>query len=203
MRIPIVLTTMLLAVQAWAMTPQYSAYVNYAADMSHIYATALVDGSTLCDPNCPPGAMHTGKVYLQLGNTGGGWVNGQTVTAPTYLSVSNSRTLDVDPGDTYDESDTEDVTCSIVGAFFQEGGIETVGIRLSAYVSAGMSGTRCVWSETCNGTCSTPFTTNTVNGQCFTPPNQYRQCVDLVLNGNYCFIYRLYCIGQGVPGVCD
>lgn len=107
----LLLVAVFLAAQAWAMTPQYSSYVNYSVDASHIYATAVVDGSTSCDPNCPPGAMHTGKIYLTLGSTGG-WVNGNTVTPPTYLSVSNSQTIVGVPGVTYDESDEEEVYCS-------------------------------------------------------------------------------------------
>jgi hypothetical protein len=101
--------TISLAAQALAMTPEYSSYVNYSIDASHIYGTAVVDGSTSCDPNCPPGALHTGKVYLVLGSTGG-WVNGNTVSPPTYLSVSNSQTLDATPGVDYAESDQEACT---------------------------------------------------------------------------------------------
>src|SRR4051812_2202771 len=108
MRIRLVVA-MFLAAPAWAMTPQYSSYVNRSADETHIYATAVVDGLTSCDPNCPPGAMHTGKVYLQLGTTGGSWVNGNTVTPPTYLSVSNPKTINATPGVVYAESHQEQV----------------------------------------------------------------------------------------------
>jgi hypothetical protein len=131
MRIRLVLATMFLVVQGWAMTPQYSAYLNHAVDASHIYATGVVDGSTLCDPNCPPGAMHTGKVYLQLGSSGGSWVYGNRVTPPTYLSVSNSRTINATPGVVYPESDTKNVNCSIVGNFFNSGGTTGLSLRTS------------------------------------------------------------------------
>jgi hypothetical protein len=126
---------MSLAAQALAMDPQYSSYVNYTIDASHIYATAVVDGSTDCVGDCPPGAMHTGKVYLALGGTGE-WVDGSSVTPPTYIDISNPRTLDATPGVDYDESDDEDVYCSFLGSnIFQEvgGGGPNISIRVATY----------------------------------------------------------------------
>ena len=108
------LMVMSLGAQALAMTPQYSSYVNRSVDANHIYATAVVDGTTSCDPNCPLGAMHTGKVYLTLAGNGG-WVNGNTVTPQTYISVSNSQTLNATSGVNYAESDQENVYCSNLG----------------------------------------------------------------------------------------
>ena len=152
--------------------------------------------------------MHTGKVwkvYLQLGNTSG-WVYGQPVPAETYLSVSNAQSINATPGVNYTESNQENVACSVVGNnFFQQSAAETVSIHKSAYVFASEIPLGvCNCSQTCNGLCSVQgFETNKANGACYTAPNNYRQCYDLVLNGNDCFVRRILCFGQSSAGSCN
>jgi len=202
MRIPFrFLMTMSLAAQALAMTPQYSSYVNYSIDASHIYATAVVDGSTSCDPNCPLGAMHTGKVYLHLGSTGG-WVNGNTVTPPTYLSVSNSQTINATPGVNYAESDEEEVYCSGLGSnIFQEGGGPLLKLTTTYWgPPVTEQNNKCYWGSLA---CSAGTTATCKGGTAiaFVPScPQYVKATWLVVGG-VCTVF----VGAAAtgPGACD
>ena len=78
----------------------------------------------------------------------------------------------------------------------------TVGERLSAYVNVGTENNRCLWTKTCDGKCTVErYTTNSLNGRCFTPPNGFRQCVDMVAGG-FCVLHRVICVGLSAPGIC-
>lgn len=195
------------------MTYNYSSYVQYGADATHIYATAVVDGSATCNNthiqslNCSA-IYHQGKVYLAVGNTSG-WVYGAQVNPNNYISVTNAKTLD-DPtyGTDYAVNSDEEVFCSGVGGLvFFQGPFNTARISESAYISLGYYpvGGVCSWGDTCQGTCTADFgfTTNANSqGTCYTAPNRYRQCYDLVVNGS-CFLSRVICYGTSAPGVCN
>ena len=117
------------AVMGWAtMNPQYSSYVTYSADATHIYVTALVDGTTTgC--NLPPyciNVYHQGKVYVTLAGTGG-WVYGSQVPPSSYLSVSNAQSISATS--TFVQVQTQgEVICSEIGAIF----LTAVSISYSA-----------------------------------------------------------------------
>lgn len=109
------------------MTYSYSSYVQHSNDATHIYATAVVDGSATCNNthiqslNCSA-IYHQGKVYLTIGNTGG-WVYGGQVNPNSYISVTNSQTL-TDPavGTDYTLNADGEVFCSgVAGLVFLEG----------------------------------------------------------------------------------
>lgn len=192
------------------MTYSYSTYTTNTADQNHFYVTAVVDGSATCNNvhiqslNCAA-VTHQGQVYVSIGNVSG-WQYGPAGNPNNYISVSNAQTLD-DPvvGTDYSETTTAQIDCSVAGLVFLQSVVQTVGFRDSAYkFYIQYPGGQCGWNQTCNGTCSVQnYTTNPVNGQCYTPPFQYRQCTDLVINGDYCLYRRVSCIGQSLPGICS
>ena len=111
--------TIMFSVCAWgvSMNPQYSHYINRSSDATHIYATAVVDGTTSGCDTCPPTIKHTGKVYLQIG-TVSGWVYGSPVTPKTYISVSNAKTTAAVANTNYPSTETWQVSCTYVGTNF-------------------------------------------------------------------------------------
>ena len=83
------------------------------------------------------------------------------------------------------------------------GSSQLIAIKDSAYRFSMILNGRCLWEKTCTGKCSVDgYTTNMFNGQCYTPPNIYRQCADLVVNGS-CFIKRIDCYGLSQAGICS
>lgn len=77
-----VLVTLLLGQLGFAqMTYSYSAYNTKSNDATHIYASAVVDGSATCNNvhiqwlNCST-TTHQGQAYVMIGNTGG-WAYGR------------------------------------------------------------------------------------------------------------------------------
>jgi hypothetical protein len=62
----------------------------------------------------------------------------------------------------------------------------TFGIRTSSYVFVEISSGRSLGNPSgtnCPGTCGSPHTTTMVGGQCYTSPNAWKQCLDVVVNG--------------------
>jgi hypothetical protein len=195
------------------MTYNYSSYVQYSADATHIYATAVVDGSATCNNihiqslNCA--IYHQGKVYLTLGNTGG-WVYGAQVNPNSYISVTNSQTL-ANPADNtdYTVNADEEVFCSgIVGLVFFQGGPTVLRIASTYFgppVVVG-GGDKCYWgSLACSA--GTQPTCKAGSGYLFAPkcPNYVKTDYLVVNNG----ITAPVCIGIGLifaetgPGPCD
>jgi hypothetical protein len=177
-------------------------------------------GFWACPPGtgCPPGSYHTSHATAYFGGQGGahgtagvtGTASGSPETTLTPVATETAVYCDPlfgDPSEPdcigyYEGS----ASCSVMGAL---NGIEstalptiTVGPRLSAAVYTGLSSGLCTWTPTCTGTCSSPYTTNTFDGQCYTNKQIYRQCIDIVANGE-CIIYRAICFGRTTPGVCD
>jgi hypothetical protein len=106
----------------------------------------------------------------------------------------------------YSISGTEQIDCSVAGTgFYTSTSWASVGLWTSAYQFAGVSSGRCAWEPSgagCPGTCGSPHTTPMVGGACFTPPNFWKQCLDVVFNGQ-CLSYRVVCLGKPFPGFCN
>jgi hypothetical protein len=98
----------------------YSSYTNRTGDSTHLYLTAVVDGSTNCyqaSGLCLP-AQHHGQVFAQIGSVTR-WVYGPNVTPQTYISVQNAVTLtNVVDGVVYTEQTQASVTCTIMNVVF-------------------------------------------------------------------------------------
>ena len=90
-----------------------------------------------------------------------------------------------------------------IGFFTALEGGYGVSIRLSSYIFSGLSNGRCTWTPTCQGTCSSPHTTNPdpSTERCWTN-GPYKKCIDVLLNGK-CFGYRVFCTTSAFPGVCN
>lgn len=106
------------------MTYDYSSYDTNSFDSTHIYVTAVVDGSATCNNihieslNCSA-VTHQGQVYVELGNTGG-WVYGPKVNPNNYISVSNAQSITPTPGAEYTLNADGAVFCSAAGTVFLE-----------------------------------------------------------------------------------
>ena len=102
------------------MTKNYSFYDSYTADQSHIYTSALVEGSASCDPTpeCPCNtAHHTPQAYNKLGSVGG-WSSGTPQCVNCYISYENDQSIVATPGTDYLFSFEGEIECSIAGVFW-------------------------------------------------------------------------------------
>ena len=194
--------------------PNYSTYLRQTVDANlNLTQTVVLSGTTTgscyytcqtgqCQiPGCD-GARHTPTVCNKLGTSG------TCTTGPQYdmfvqMDYQTTITSVLTPGVTYQVNDSTSIACSFAGSNFGSGGgPSTVSIHLSAYIFAGLSTGRCAWNPSCTGKCSSPHTTNTnQSGTCYTT-GPYKQCFDLVVNGS-CWSYRVVCVGQKGPGICD
>lgn len=198
------------------MYSHYSTYDNItvsadADGLPQVTATVTLEGYTQWSC-CYPPAKHTGNVSLNFGGVKSSNTTGQV--NPNYnMNLSTSVTLDETDACFSSESgcllsdDTSTVDCSLSGQFYGGTGSfdnATFALRDSSYLFAGIdpSSGRCTWVPTCTGTCSSPNTTNTVNGQCYSGNNRYRLCFDLLMNGS-CWIYRALCVGSPISGACS
>lgn len=207
------------------MTPQYDMYTSYALDANlNLSQTIVVEGYTStptgsCNTTCcqgspyPPyytcwscpipgcsGSTHTPRIHNVLGSAGG-WSTGPAYNPFAYMTYQTTTQYHMTEGQEVDAAVEGYVDCSVVGTFFSGFDFPRFGIRDSSYVYAGLSNGRCSWIPTCTGTCSSPHTTNTFEGRCFSGTNYYKACWDLTKNGQ-CWVYRILCLGTPVPGAC-
>jgi len=195
------------------MTYNYSSYVHYSADRTHIYATAVVDGSATCNNthiqslNCSA-IYHQGKVNLTIGNTGG-WVYGGQVNPNSYISVTNSQTLANPAFNTdYTLNSAEEVFCSgAVALVFLQGGPTVFRIATTYFGPPVVeTGDKCYWgSLACSA--GTQPTCKAGSGYTFAPAcPQYVRTDYLVVNNG---ITAPVCISIGDifaatgPGPCN
>jgi len=209
------------AQQGYCFNSNFSSYTNVSvgSDLSLIQTVQEAGYITLNNPtvwggpntgwiypctsqnNQMQSGTHTYNIRNLMGSTGGNYSQGPT-PALNYNTYSITITTPpVTPGTDYGSETNGQVSCSVAGIiFWPPPGIHTFSIRLSAYIFNGLSTGRCTWVPTCAGKCSSPYTTNTVNGRCFTT-GPFRQCFDLLMDGK-CWDYRAFCIGQPTPGIC-
>jgi len=137
------------------MTYDYSAYETHSYDASHIYATAVVDGSATCSNihiqslNCSA-VTHQGQAYVNLAGTGG-WVYGPEVNPNDYISVSNAQSINATAGD-YTLSAEGTVLCSVAGLVFIDSFPVlsfSVGASETLYANATDTKTSCSWNKSC------------------------------------------------------
>ncbi len=191
----------------------YAVYTSESYDGNNLFTSVLTDGSasmTIGGGNCGPGyqimqnqinsATHTPSAYNVIGGTGG-WGTGSSGCVNCYLSYQNNQSIAATPGTDYQFQEGGQVYCSVGGTIFSLPiTVHTYSIRLSAYIFNGLSNGRCTWVPTCAGKCSTQYTTNTVNGICYTT-GPFRQCFDILQDG-VCWDYRTFCYGKPGPGIC-
>ena len=206
-------TTLILGQLAVAqMSPEYSSYATFTVDASQpqgpatVYGTVVVDGTTTCQA-CSQ-YYHYGQAYLALGGVGG-YVTGSHVSPTSYISVSNAKTATVALNTNLSVVAQGRVWCSGIATYLYNTLLpfNTARIAESDYISLGyypVSGL-CNWGPVCQGSCTGDygFSTNpNPSGTCYTPPQRYRQCLDLVINES-CFLSRAICFGQPSQGICS
>jgi hypothetical protein len=185
----------------------YAAYftasvANMTDTTGHVLTSIVVDGSASMSGSCGDLTYitHQGQIRSSLNNSGG-YSGSNSVCAECYLSTQ----LDLDSGAVANGLNisftyNSEVDCTAAGQIFDFADSRTFSIRLSAYIFYGLSSGRCAWVPTCAGKCSSPFTTNTFNGGCYTT-GPYRQCFDLLMDGK-CWSPRVFCYGKSAPGIC-
>lgn len=177
-------------------TAQYTTYTTiWGVDNGNGTATVYAAGYTEDVPG--HGVNHNMGVHITL------WApNGTQIGS--YVNAENASVLVSLPAveGTFQASTDHSADCA--GGYFTTTA-DTVGLRLSSYSFCGVdAGGRCMWcpdGSGCPGTCGQSHLTNMIGGKCFTAPNNYKTCLDVVKSG-HCFIYRLVCNSNPSPGSC-
>ncbi len=123
----LLLSALALAGQASATyRPSYASYnaVSVGGDGQTVYSTVTLQGTTTGDcssgsgtiPGCS-GALHTPKIYNQVG-TAGGWNIGQTVSMWTYINFQNTTSFVAATGVQYQHRTFSMVSCTAGGGAF-------------------------------------------------------------------------------------
>lgn len=178
-----------------------SSGVSYHLNLTVLSLSVPGYGTWPCPPNaceqggnCAPGCVgeNTVSATAKFGGVGGahgtaGVTAKQTAPPSTYINIQ--ATEEATFCDVFYIEDGYTQECEAIGngtaldgtgrglGSFSDFPPIVAGLRLSAAVFSGLSNGRCTWTPTCSGTCSTPYTTNTFDGQCYqTGPYRHRLC---------------------------
>jgi len=144
---------------------------------------------------------HTYTVYTEMTSPQGRYVSFTGGPSAPYSRADVFLDFDLNDTETYMISSNHEQYCPVSGDTFMIASTAAsidISLSQSAYFKQDPSTCRWVtWGINCPGTCSQDHNTNGCAG-----PNLYKECVDIVVNGN-CFVYRLSCLGRPSPGTCS
>jgi hypothetical protein len=190
----------------------YATYVTHSYDGTYLYTSVLTDGSAAMgiNPGCPDSvrtqmqnAIDTGTHQASSLNylgTVGGWQSTAPLCIYCYISDQNNQHIVAATNTTYTFNSGGQVYCTAGGNVYSTFSSVGISLKLSAYIFNGLSTGRCTWIQTCTGKCSSPHTTSTFGGVCWTN-GPWKQCFDITINGN-CWDYRSFCYTKTGPGIC-
>jgi hypothetical protein len=175
-----------------------NSYNSATTDGTYIYTGVTVQGTM---PPGSPNVCHTYSAYNLLGGVGG-WQQNRVCGTGAGSVTNNQQTWAADGHDVSWSGEAK-VLCSVAGLFFDQIlPSVTFSIKLSSYSFYGMSNGLCAWVPTCAGKCSSQHTTPPASdGLCVAPGWNFKQCFDLVKNGQ-CWSYRTFCYAKQVAGSC-